>query len=147
MKRGARASSDAMVGPEHLFSRRERNAVENVTARMARGERDVVWRVPVLGQNDMPELPHQAVDDGKDCLGVRDGETTAGTEVVLDIDDDENGVAHGRRNVVAVTGFVHNRTSYVSPTPDVSACWITMSRSRLVICLRRFALARLPLVR
>jgi hypothetical protein len=42
----------------------------------------------------MPELPDQAVDDGKDCLGVRDGETTARTEVLLDIDDDQDGVAH-----------------------------------------------------
>jgi hypothetical protein len=45
--------------------------------------------MPVLGQDDMLEGGDQPVDDRDDLMASRDGERAAGTEIVLNIDDDE----------------------------------------------------------
>ncbi len=64
--------------------------LEGLHARMARGERDVPGRVPVLGQDDIAEALGERVDRLDDLVAPRDGKTAAGEEVVLDVDDDKD---------------------------------------------------------
>ena len=47
-------------------------------------------RVPVLGQDDMREFRRQPVDGGNDLVALRHGQRAAGTEIVLNIDDDQD---------------------------------------------------------
>ena len=46
-------------------------------------------RMPVLRQHDMGELRRQAIDHRHDLVASRHRQAAAGTEVVLDIDDQE----------------------------------------------------------
>lgn len=50
---------------------------------MARG-------VPVLGQDNDPEVIHQRVDPRNDFISTCNGERTSGAKIVLNIDDDES---------------------------------------------------------
>ena len=52
-------------------------------------------RVPVLGQDHVAENTAQAVDDGNGLITAGDGQRTAVTEIILNIDDDQ-GVLLGR---------------------------------------------------
>lgn len=52
-------------------------------------------RVPVLGQDHVAENTAQAVDDGNGLITAGDGQRTAVTEIILNIDDDQ-GVLSGR---------------------------------------------------
>ncbi len=56
---------------------------------MRRCERPVAGRVPVLGQDDVPELAHQAVDHGHDLVAIGNGERPARAEIVLNVDDQQ----------------------------------------------------------
>jgi hypothetical protein len=50
----------------------------------------MAWRVPVLRQHDVTETACQAVDDRHHLVPARHRQRPAGTEIVLDVDDDEN---------------------------------------------------------
>ena len=52
--------------------------------------------MPVLREDHPPEFPHQAVYDGQNRIGIRHCESAAIAEVVLDINDDKDGI-HVRR--------------------------------------------------
>jgi len=56
---------------------------------MSSGEGDVCRGVPVLGEDDVIKFLGQGVDDGDYGVSVRDGQGSAGHEVVLDVDDEE----------------------------------------------------------
>ena len=47
-------------------------------------------RVPILGQDHMGELARQPVDHGNDLIALWNCERSAGTEVVLRIDDQQD---------------------------------------------------------
>jgi hypothetical protein len=47
-------------------------------------------RMPVLRQDDMSEFGSQPIDRGNDLVAMRHCERAAGTEIVLDIDDNED---------------------------------------------------------
>ena len=49
-------------------------------------------RVPVLRQQDVVEARRDAVDDGDDLVAALDRERAAGQEVVLDVDDEKDGI-------------------------------------------------------
>jgi len=58
------------------------------------GEGDVSGGVPVLGEDDVAEFFGESVDDGDDLVAFGNGERASdavrgGTEVVLDVDDEE----------------------------------------------------------
>ena len=43
----------------------------------------MAWRVPVLGQHDMPEPPRRGVDDRHNFVAARHRKPTSGAEIVL----------------------------------------------------------------
>ena len=49
-------------------------------------------RVPVLRQQDVVEARRDAVDDRDDLVAALDGERAAGQKVVLDVDDEKDGI-------------------------------------------------------
>ncbi len=56
---------------------------------MGVGEGDVIGRMPVLHQHDVPELPLERVDRPDHRVAARDGERPARQEVDLHVDDEE----------------------------------------------------------
>ena len=46
-------------------------------------------RMPVLGQDDVDEALHQAIDQRRDRVAVGDRQRAAGHEVVLHVDDQQ----------------------------------------------------------
>ena len=46
--------------------------------------------VPVLGEDDVLELRSDAVNDGDHGIAVRHGQSAAGAEIVLHVDDEED---------------------------------------------------------
>jgi hypothetical protein len=78
-----------MIGPQHLLAIGEIDGLEGLLAGMAGSERDVAGGVPVLRHHHIGKTLGDAIDDGNDLIAVFDGETAAGQEAVLDIDDDE----------------------------------------------------------
>src|SRR5580700_9404736 len=60
--------------------------------------------MPVLRQHHVGEPRGEAVDQRNDLITMRHAQRAAGTEVVLDIDDDEDVIVTERR------AFVHDRT-------------------------------------
>ncbi len=56
----------------------------------------MVRSVPILGQQDMVELPHQLVDDGHHLVAPFHRQGASGAEIVLHIDDDQRFSGHGR---------------------------------------------------
>ena len=65
-------------------------------AGVTRCKGDVAGRVPVLREDDAAEVTDQAIHDRQNGLCVRHGEWAAGAEIVLDVDDDEDGAGHER---------------------------------------------------
>ncbi len=53
---------------------------------MGGGEGDVIFGVPVLGEDYVGEFCGEGVDGGDDGVAFFDGECSAGAEVVLEID-------------------------------------------------------------
>src|SRR5206468_1065864 len=62
-------------------------------------KRLVAGRMPVLGQDDMLEAAGERVDDRHYLVAARHGEGAARTEIVLDVDDDEDVLFAGREAV------------------------------------------------
>lgn len=89
MEASSGSALDAMVRPEGLGSIGDLDSTEGAGTRMRRGEGDVSGWMPVLGEDDMLELLAEPVDEGDDLITVFDGERSAGTEIVLQVDDDE----------------------------------------------------------
>jgi len=85
------AALDAMLRPEHLLAIRHRDHFERPLAGMARGEGGMPRRVPVLRHHHMGEALRQRVDDRHDLVAAGNRQLAAGTEIVLDVDDDQSG--------------------------------------------------------
>jgi hypothetical protein len=90
MEGGAVGVLQTVVGPEGLGAVGGGYGVLWVAAWVRAGEGDVASRVPVLGEEDVGEAAAEAVDEGDDLVAVLDGEMAAGTEVVLQVDDEES---------------------------------------------------------
>lgn len=50
----------------------------------------MVGRVPVLGEQDVLEQRRDAMDGGDHGISARHGECSAGAEIILHVDDDED---------------------------------------------------------
>jgi hypothetical protein len=61
-------------------------------AGMARREGDVAGWMPILRQNNPPTVTHQTIHDGQNRIGIWYCESTSRAEVVLDVDNDEDGI-------------------------------------------------------
>src|SRR6266436_8169470 len=80
----------AVVRPQNLRAVRDFDGIERASAGVRAGKRSMSRRVPVLGQDHMGEGSRQPVDRGDDRIAIGHGERTAGAEIVLDIDDQQN---------------------------------------------------------
>ena len=58
---------------------------------MGAGEGKVTARVPVLRQHNVREARAEAIDERHDLIAVRHGQRAARHEVVLHVDDDQDG--------------------------------------------------------
>lgn len=83
MKRCAGGPLDAMVRPENLIAVRKLDSIERFFVFMARGERMVPGRVPVLGQHDVFEVIDETIDHRDDFVASRDGQRPSREKVVL----------------------------------------------------------------
>lgn len=79
----------AVHGPEGLGEAIELSLLEGFSAWVVRGEAAVIHRVPVLRGDDEIELRHEVIDDWEDLVTSGHGQSTAGHEVVLDVDEEE----------------------------------------------------------
>src|SRR4029079_331448 len=77
---------DAMIGPKCLRAVGHRDLGKGRFARMARCERRVALRVPILGQDDMAEIAGEAVYDRYHLIAARNGEAAARAEIILQIE-------------------------------------------------------------
>ena len=109
----------AMIRPEHLRAIIQLDRLEGLAAGVAGGEGGVSRRVPVLRQHDMAEAAPERVDCGYDRVAIRHGEAPARTEIVLDVDDEQDGPVVGHR--------LSSYCSLTSTTPGAA-------RTALAIC-------------
>ncbi len=56
---------------------------------MARGERNVAARMPILGHGDVLEAPAEPVDRDDDLVATGNGKLAAGEKIVLQVDHEE----------------------------------------------------------
>jgi hypothetical protein len=66
----------------------DHDGLERLLARMRGGKRAVAWRMPILRQHHVAEAAGEAIDVRYDFVAERNGELSARTEVVLDIDNE-----------------------------------------------------------
>lgn len=88
VERRAFRADDAVIRPEDLGAVGHVDHAHRVGIVRA-GEGGVARRVPVLRQDHRVEGGHEGVDTFDDFITPRDGEGTAWTEIVLDIDDEK----------------------------------------------------------
>lgn len=81
---------EAVIGPEHLGAVRDLDLLVGLGVGVVGGEGDVVGRMPILGEDDVPESGGERVDEWNDRVSVGDLEGSAETEVVLEIDDEKS---------------------------------------------------------
>src|SRR5262245_52238251 len=81
---------NAMIRPQDLLSVVDRDGLEWTFVAMRRCERVVAGRMPILRQHHMPETRGDAIDDRHDFMAARNGEFATWTEVILDIDDQQD---------------------------------------------------------
>src|SRR5262249_43442251 len=86
----------AMVRPQDLRSVGDLDRLVRLPAGMRRRERQMSRRMPVLRQYHVLEAPGDAIDAGHDLVAARHRETAAGTEIVLDVDDEQDVVLADR---------------------------------------------------
>src|SRR3954469_13213329 len=73
--------------------------------------------MPVLGQDDVLEIPRQRIDQGHDLVAAGDGERPAGAEIVLYVYDDKC-VVHWGLHMLAPEHDRNRRPT--GEVPDVS---------------------------
>jgi len=76
-----------VIRPEGLFAVRQLNHLVRLATGMAGGKRSVARRMPVLGNDHLLELLGETVDQQDDLVTLGHGQLAAGSEVVLDVDD------------------------------------------------------------
>ncbi len=81
---------NAMVRPKGLRAIGKFDLLEGLFAGVGRGEGVVVGGVPVLREDDVLETRRDGMDDRNDGVAVGNGKRTAGAEIILHVDDDEN---------------------------------------------------------
>lgn len=97
MEGGPGRALHAMMRPEDLRTIVQFDRLERCPAGMAGGEGGVSGRMPVLRQHDMAKAAPERVHDGHDRIAIRHREIAAGTEIVLDVDDEQHGPVVGHR--------------------------------------------------
>ena len=80
----------AVIGPQGLFAVAHLYLIEGAFSLMRAGEGMMSRRMPVLGEDDVFEMRRDLVDYRDDLVTARDGQRSAGAEVVLHVDDEED---------------------------------------------------------
>jgi len=91
-ERRAASALDAVVRPEHLMPVGQLYGRKRHLATVRRRKRDVTGGMPVLRQQHVVEPGRDPVDDRDDFITPIDGERPARQEVVLDVNDQQDGV-------------------------------------------------------
>ena len=86
----SRRALHAVVRPQDLRAVAKLNGFIGISVGMAGGKGKVPARMPVLGENHMREPLCQSIDERHDLVAARDRERAAGTEVVLNVDHQQN---------------------------------------------------------
>src|SRR5262249_20246482 len=81
---------NAMIRPHDLLSVADRDGPEWTLSAMRRWKRVVAGRVPILRQHHVVEARGDAIDDRHDFIAARNGKFATRTEVILDIDDQQD---------------------------------------------------------
>ena len=79
-----------MVRPEDLRAVGDLDRLIGLLARMRGGEGQMAARMPILRQHHMGKLRGQAIDQRHDLVAAGHREAAARTEVVLDVDDQQD---------------------------------------------------------
>jgi len=94
MQRGVKLRSfcapNAVRRPERLCAVGKLDGLEGLFAGMRCRERGMIGRVPVLSENDVLEARRGAMDGLDDFVSAGNGERSAGTKIILHVDDEEN---------------------------------------------------------
>jgi len=90
VERGAGGCLNAVIGPEGLGAIARFDGLIWLVPRVRRGERNVGFGVPILGKDHMLEVVAELVDSRNDLIAPINGQSAAGAEVILQIDDKED---------------------------------------------------------
>ena len=90
MKLRAFAALNAVRRPERLQTVAQFNLLERLFPGMSDCEGGVIWRMPVLREDDVLKQRRDAMDGLDNGIAIGNGKRTAGAEVVLHVDDDQN---------------------------------------------------------
>ena len=90
VKSGAGGSLHAVIRPEDLPAIGDIDRLERLLAGMRRRKRQMPARMPVLREHDVREFGRQRINQRHNFIAARHGEATAGTEVVLDVDNEKH---------------------------------------------------------
>ncbi len=104
MQLSAWGGLDAMGRPEGLLAIGQCDGFERFSVPMLGGEGDVVFRVPVLGEDHGFEPGREVVDERDYCLAMFNRQRAAGAEIILDIDDKQGGVFVHVDNIAELRG-------------------------------------------
>jgi len=90
MESRALGSSNAMIGPEHMFPKTRLKQVERNSSLMVGSEGMMITRVPILGQNCMAKGARDAMDHRHHFLTARYREGAPIAKVILYVDHQQN---------------------------------------------------------
>jgi hypothetical protein len=80
----------AMIRPKNLRTVRDLHSLIRLPAGMTGGKRLVAGGMPILGQHHVLESCGQPIDEGHNLVTGGDWQPSAGTEIVLNVDHQEN---------------------------------------------------------
>src|SRR5262245_10238092 len=86
----ARGALNAVIRPQDLLSIVDGDGLEWTLAPVRRCKRAVAGGMPILRQHHVPEARCDAIDDRHDFVAARNGKLAARTEVVLDVDHQQD---------------------------------------------------------
>ncbi len=89
MELGAGRALDAVIGPEGLLAVTGADLLEYGFPLVGVGEGVMTERMPVLGEDNVLEARGDGVDYRDDLVAARHGQSAAGAEVILHVDDEE----------------------------------------------------------
>ena len=90
MKLRAWSALNAMIGPQRLRAIGHFDLLEGTLAGMRLGEGSMARAVPILGKDDVSEQGREGMNDGNNLVAAWDGERSAGAEVALDVEDQQD---------------------------------------------------------
>jgi hypothetical protein len=79
-----------VLRPQDLLTVARFDYIEGLLGRVRVGKRGMSTRVPILGQDHMSKFGGQSVDRRNDFIALPNRECSAGAEIVLHIDNEQD---------------------------------------------------------